>query len=93
MDGTRLGSVHACNSTGSMKRKFLISLTIFLAHVKSLDTDTAILILDSHLLHTQNLNVVLNARQNYVVTILLPPMHKLQQLDIGVMYPFSAYHS
>ncbi|CAH1964136.1 unnamed protein product [Acanthoscelides obtectus] len=65
----------------------------FLVHVKPSSEDPAILILDGHLSHIQNLNVVLKARDNHVIIICLPPhcTHKLQ--PPSVMYPLSVYHN
>ncbi|KAJ8937708.1 hypothetical protein NQ318_010173 [Aromia moschata] len=55
--------------------------------------DTVLLILDGHLSHTKNLDVILKARENFVTLLCLPPhiTHKLQPLDVGVMLLFNAY--
>ncbi|KAJ8959864.1 hypothetical protein NQ318_011599 [Aromia moschata] len=55
--------------------------------------DPVLLILDGHLSHTKNLDVILKARENFVTLLCLPPYttHKLQPLDVGVMFPFNAY--
>ncbi|KAJ8938625.1 hypothetical protein NQ318_012456 [Aromia moschata] len=52
-----------------------------------------LLILDGHLSHTKNLDVILKARENFVTLLYLPlhTTHKLQPLDVGVMFPFNAY--
>ncbi|KAJ8941382.1 hypothetical protein NQ318_003635 [Aromia moschata] len=43
--------------------------------------------------HTKNLDVILKARENFVTLLCLPPhiTHKLQPLDVGVMFLFNAY--
>ncbi|KAJ8959213.1 hypothetical protein NQ318_022475 [Aromia moschata] len=55
--------------------------------------DPVLLILDGHLSHTKNLDVILKARENFVTLLCLPPYttHKLQPLDVGVMFPFNTY--
>ncbi|KAJ8884705.1 hypothetical protein PR048_016563 [Dryococelus australis] len=66
----------------------------FLAHAKPTEDDPALLIHDGHLSHTKNLEEIVKARENFV-TIMWPPpncTHKLQTLDVGVMFPLSQYH-
>ncbi|KAJ8952028.1 hypothetical protein NQ318_023469 [Aromia moschata] len=55
--------------------------------------DPVWLILDGHLSHTKNLDVILKARENFVTLLCLPhhTTHKLQPLDVGVMFLFNAY--
>lgn len=96
MDGAPPGSAYACNASGWMKLEVFDQwFDHFLAHVKPSEDDPAVLFLDGHLSHTKNLSVVLKARENHVKIICLPPhcTHKLQPLDVGVMYPLSVYHN
>ncbi|XP_060804467.1 tigger transposable element-derived protein 6-like [Amyelois transitella] len=96
MDGAPPGSAYACNSSGWMKLEVFDQwFDHFLAHAKPSADDPVLLILDGHLSHTKNLNVVLKARENHVTILCLPPhcTHKLQPLDVGVMYPLSVYHN
>lgn len=67
----------------------------FLHYVKPFEEDPVLLILDGHLSHTKNLDVILKVRKNYVTILCLPPhcTHKLQPLEIGMMYPLSVYHN
>ncbi|XP_052741851.1 uncharacterized protein LOC128198807 [Bicyclus anynana] len=96
MDGAPPGAIFACNPSGWMKLDvFSQWFDHFLIHAKPTAEDPALLILDGHLSHTKNLNVVLKARDNHVTILCLPPhcTHKLQPLDVGVMYPLSVYHN
>ncbi|KAJ8954910.1 hypothetical protein NQ318_016850 [Aromia moschata] len=52
--------------------------------------DPVLLILDVHLSHTKNLDVILKARENFV-TLLCLPLHTTYKLQLGVMFPFNAY--
>lgn len=96
MDGAPPGSIWACNSSGWMKLDvFTQWFDHFLHYTKPSAEDPVLLILDGHLSHTKNLDVILKARQNHVTIICLPPhcTHKLQPLDVSVMYPLSVYHN
>ncbi|CAF4891595.1 unnamed protein product [Pieris macdunnoughi] len=96
MDGAPPGSAYACNTTGWMKLGvFEQWFDHFLTHVKPSKDDPAMLMLDGHLSHTKNLNVVLKAREKHVLIMCLPPhcTHKLQPLDVAVMYPLSIYYN
>ncbi|KAJ8727707.1 hypothetical protein PYW07_001826 [Mythimna separata] len=96
MDGAPPGAICACNPSGWMKLDvFSQWFDHFLSHAKPTADDPALLILDGHLSHSKNLNVVLKARDNHVTILCLPPhcTHKLQPLDVGVMYPLSVYHN
>ncbi|XP_015435159.1 PREDICTED: uncharacterized protein LOC107190790 [Dufourea novaeangliae] len=96
MDGAPPGSAYACNASGWMKLEvFAQWFEHFLTHAKPSAEDPALLILDGHLSHTKNLGVILKARQHNATILCLPPhcTHKLQPLDVGVMYPLSVYHN
>ncbi|KAB0805315.1 hypothetical protein PPYR_02285 [Photinus pyralis] len=94
MDGTPPGSIFGCNESGWMKLDmFERWFDHFLNFTKPSKEEPVLLILDGHLSHTKNLNVVTKARENSVCILCLPPhtTHKLQPLDVGVMYPLSRY--
>ncbi|CAG5020837.1 unnamed protein product [Parnassius apollo] len=57
-------------------------------------TNPALLLLDSHVTHTQNISVIEYARKNGVVMLCFPPhcIHRLQPLDVGFMKPLSVYY-
>lgn len=96
MEGAPVGSVYACNPSGWMRLEvFAEWFDHFLRHVKPTEDDPALLILDGHLSHTKNLEVIQKARENYVTILCLPPhcTHKLQPLDVGVMFSLSTYHN
>lgn len=89
MNGTPPGSVYVCNPSGwSDIDIFTQWFTYFLSHVKPSAEDPILLILDGHLSHTRNLDVLLKARENYVSILCLPPhcKHKLQPLDVAVIH-------
>lgn len=93
-DGAPPGSIFSCNANGWMTIDvFSIWFDHFLNHAKPTNEDPALLILDGHGSHTKNLDVIDKARRNNVVLLCLPPhtSHKLQPLDVGVMYPLSRY--
>lgn len=94
-DGAPPGCVFACNDSGWMRLEvFSQWFGHFLSHVKPTEDDPALLILDGHLSHTKNLEVIDEARKNFVTILCLPPhcTHRLQPLDVGVMFPLSHYH-
>ncbi|CAH1985659.1 unnamed protein product [Acanthoscelides obtectus] len=96
MDGTPPCSVYACNPSGWMNIEvFSQWFDHFLSHTKPSTEDPILLILDGHLSHTRNLDVIIKARENNVTILCLPPhcTHKLQPLDVGVMFPLSVYHN
>ncbi|KAJ8882300.1 hypothetical protein PR048_014102 [Dryococelus australis] len=66
----------------------------FLAHAKGTENGHSLIRLDRHLSHTKNLEVIDEAKKNFVTILCLPPhcTQKLQQLDVGVMIPLSHYH-
>lgn len=93
-DGAPPGTIFACNDSGWMKLDlFKQWFQHFLNFTKPSADDPVLLILDGHLSHTKNLDVILKARESFVTLFCLPPhtTHKLQPLDVGVMFPLSAY--
>ncbi|KAJ8879300.1 hypothetical protein PR048_019908 [Dryococelus australis] len=91
-DGALAGTIFACNEKGWTKLcVFEKWFDHFLAHTKPTADDRVLLLLDGHLSHTKNLNVIIKARENFVTIICHPPhiSLKLQPLDVGVMCPLS----
>ncbi|KAK9681309.1 DDE superfamily endonuclease [Popillia japonica] len=94
MDGAPPGTIFGCNDSGWMKLDLFEQwFDHFLTFTKPTKEEPVLLILDGHLTHTKNLNVVIKAKENNVLILCLPPhtTHKLQPLDVGVMYPLSTY--
>ena len=56
--------------------------------------DPALLIMDGHMTHTKNLDVINLARENHVTILILPPhcSHRMQPLDVSFMKPLNAYY-
>lgn len=93
-DGAPPGTIFACNESGWMRTEvFKQWFAHFVSFVKPSIGEPALLILDGHLSHTRNLDVILSARENFVTILCLPPhcTHKLQPLDVAVMGPLSVY--
>jgi hypothetical protein len=91
-DGAPPGTIFACNESGWMKEEvFSLWFEHFLSFAKPSPEDPVLLILDGHLSHTKNLNVIVKAKDNFVSILCLPPhcTHKLQPLDVGIMFPLS----
>ncbi|XP_008546317.3 uncharacterized protein LOC103570382 [Microplitis demolitor] len=67
----------------------------FIDSVKPTKEKPVLLILDGHMTHTQNLEVVEYARENHVIILCLPPHTtlQLQPLDVSVMRPVSMAYS
>lgn len=67
----------------------------FLKHVTPSAENPILLILDGHHTHTKNLDVILDARENHVTLLCLPPhtTHKMQPLDKTVMGALKTYYS
>ncbi|KAJ8868358.1 hypothetical protein PR048_029874, partial [Dryococelus australis] len=74
MDRAPPGSVYACNTTGWMR-------------FKPTNDDSVLLILEGHIMHTKNLEVIEKARDNSVTILCLPAhcTHKMQSLDYNNM--------
>ncbi|KAJ8962892.1 hypothetical protein NQ318_001302 [Aromia moschata] len=86
----RFGNIVRKSSKISMPRKYIRKTQ---RQSWASQEDPVLLILDGHLSHTKNIDVILKARENFVTLLCLPPYttHKLQPLDVGVMFPFNAY--
>ncbi|XP_066593618.1 uncharacterized protein [Prorops nasuta] len=94
MDGVPAGTIFACNESGWMKIDiFKEWFDHFVNLVKPSQDDPVLLIMDGHLSHTKNLDVILTAREKFVSLLVLPPhtTHKLQPLDVSLMFPLKTY--
>ena len=67
----------------------------FLRHSKPSAEEPVLLILDGHLTHKRNLDVIKLARANHVTIVVIPPhtSHRLQPLDVGFMKPLSTFYT
>lgn len=93
-DGAPPGTIFGCNESGWMKLDMFEQWFDHFLHItKPSKEEPILLILDGHLTHTKNLNVLNKAKENNVIILCLPPhtTHKLQPLDVGVMYPFNTF--
>ncbi|KAJ4451383.1 hypothetical protein ANN_02845 [Periplaneta americana] len=94
-DGAPPGTVFSCNGSGWMQMEtFGVWFDHFLNHVKPTREDPALLIMDGHLTHTKNFDVIIRARENNVTIITIPPhcSHKLQPLDVSFMAPLNPFY-
>lgn len=94
-DGAPPGTAFRCNDSGWMNLDVFDDwFDHFISFIKPSAEDPALLILDGHLSHTKNLNVIEKARKNSVTMLCLPPhtTHRLQPLDLSFMYPLNHYH-
>ncbi|KAJ8951919.1 hypothetical protein NQ314_007627 [Rhamnusium bicolor] len=75
-DGALPGTVFVCNDSGWMKLEaFAEWFDHFLSHVKPTAEDPALIILEGHLSHIKNLNVIEKARNKFVTILCLPPSY------------------
>ena len=95
LDGCPPGTGHACHPSGWMQTEIFTQwFRHFLSHAKPSKEDPVLLILDGHMTHTKNLDVIELARANDVTMIVLPPhcTHKMQPLDVGFMLPLNTFY-
>ena len=95
MTGTPPGSDYTCHPSGWMQLDIFTEwFRHFLRHAKPTEDDPALLVLDGHLTHTKNMEVIDLARANHVTLLVLPPhsTHRLQPLDVGFMFPLSKFY-
>lgn len=94
-DGAPPGTGFACHPSGWMQLSIFTEWFLhFLAHTKPSVDDPALLIMDGHMTHIKNLDVIRLARDNYVTIVVLPPhcSHRMQPLDVSFMKPLNAYY-
>lgn len=67
----------------------------FLLHTQASKNNPALLFLDGHKTHTQNISVINKARDRGVTIICLPPhcSHRIQPLDVSFMGPLSTFYT
>ncbi|XP_066970273.1 uncharacterized protein [Macrobrachium rosenbergii] len=94
-DGAPPATGFACHPSGWMQLSIFTKWFLhFLAHTKPSVDDPALLIMDGHMIHIKNLDVINLARDNYVTIVILPPhcSHRMQPLDVSFMKPLNAYY-
>lgn len=94
MKGAPPGAIHACHPSGWIQTELFTKwFQHFINHVKPSATSPVLLILDGHVSHTRNIDLIVLARANNVQLLSLPPhsSHKIQPLDRTFMGPFKKY--
>nr|CAH7753502.1 unnamed protein product [Callosobruchus chinensis] len=90
-------SIHAeCYPTGWMQSHiFFRWFKGFVEQTGSTPQNPVLLLLDGHVTHTKNLEVINYAKDHGVVLLCFPPhcTHKLQALDVAFMNALSTYYS
>ncbi|CAG9562808.1 unnamed protein product [Danaus chrysippus] len=95
LDRAPPGTTAECNARGWMTTETFMSwFQRFVIFSGASITKPVLLLLDGHVTHTQNIEVIENARKNGVVMLCFPPhcTHRLQPLDVGFMKPLSVYY-
>lgn len=95
LDHAPPGTVAECNARGWMTNEIFYKwFQKFVQFSGATPSNKVLLLLDGHVSHTQNLDVIDFARQNGVVIICFPPhcTHKLQPADVTFMKPLSVYY-
>ncbi|XP_022166412.1 tigger transposable element-derived protein 6-like [Myzus persicae] len=90
------GSLVVCHPSGWMQSEIFVQwLHHFIKHTHPTKENPILLLLDGHVTHVKNLEVIDVARKNNIVIICFPPhtTHKLQPLDVNFMGPLSTYYS
>lgn len=95
LDRAPSGTVAVCNPRGWITSEiFLTWLKNFIKFSGATPTNHVLLLLDGHVSHTQNLEVIDLARDNGVIILCFPPncTHKMQPADVAFMKPLSIYY-
>jgi len=95
-EGAPPGSIFGCQENGWINCDlFRLWFEHFLTTVQPSIENKVLLILDGHATHTQNIQVILRAREKGVIMLSLPPhcSHRLQPLDLTFFKPLSCYYS
>ncbi|CAH1963196.1 unnamed protein product [Acanthoscelides obtectus] len=95
LDHAPPGTTAECNARGWMTTEtFMTWIQRFVKFSGASITNPDLMLLDGHVTHTQNLEVIESARKNGVVMLCFPPhcTHRLQPLDVGFMKPLSVYY-
>lgn len=66
----------------------------FIKYAKPSEERPILLILDGHATHVKNLELTEVQKKNMCIFLVLPPhtSHRLQPLDVSLMFPLSAYY-
>ncbi|XP_037977944.1 MFS-type transporter clz9 isoform X2 [Plutella xylostella] len=95
LDRAPPGTTAECNAKGWMTSEVFMSwFQRFVRFCGASITNPVLLLLDGHITHTQNIEVIEYARKSGVVMLCFPPhcTHRLQPLDVGFMKPLSVYY-
>lgn len=96
LDGTPAETAYSCHISGWMQTHIFIEwMHHFIKHVKPSKDDPILLLLDGHVTHTKNLDLIDLAREHGVILLCFPPhcTHRLQPLDVSFMAPLSTFYS
>ncbi|CAG4998657.1 unnamed protein product [Parnassius apollo] len=95
LDHAPPGNTAVCNLRGWITSEiFLTWFKNFIKFSGATPTNHVLLLLDGHVSHTQNLEVIDLARENGVIILCFPPhcTHKMQLVDVAFMKPLSTYY-
>lgn len=95
LDHAPPGSTAVCNPRGWITTEiFSTWFKQFIQFSGATPNNHVLLLLDGHVSHTQNLEVIDLARKNGVIILCFPPhcTHKLQPADVAFMRPLSTYY-
>ncbi|CAH2088512.1 unnamed protein product [Euphydryas editha] len=95
LDHAPPGTEGVCNARGWITTEiFLTWFKKFIRFSGATRTNHVLLLLDGHVSHTQNLEVIDLARKNGVIILCFPPhcTHKMQPADNAFMRPLSTYY-
>lgn len=95
LDHAPPGTEGVCNARGWITTEiFLTWFKKFIRFSGATRTNHVLLLLDGHVSHTQNLEVINLARKNGVIIFCFPPhcTHKTQPADVAFMRPLSTYY-
>lgn len=96
MDGAPPGSISGCHVSGWIQTDLFTKwFAHFISYVKPTKDDPVVLILDGHMTHTRNLDVIDLARENGVSLVCLPPhcSDRMQPLDKTFMKSFKTFYA
>ncbi|XP_025829864.1 uncharacterized protein LOC112904326 [Agrilus planipennis] len=95
LDAAPPGTTAVCNPRGWITSEiFLTWFKNFIKFSGATPTNHVLLLLDGHVSHTKNLEVIDLARKNGVIILCFPPhcTHRLQPADVAFMKPLSTYY-
>ncbi|KAK9717897.1 DDE superfamily endonuclease [Popillia japonica] len=95
-DGTPPGSLSVCHKSGWMQLQLFEKwFDHFLRHNQASKSNPALLMLDGHKTHTQNIATIEQAREKGVTTLCLPPhtSQRMRPLDVSFIRPMSTFYT